>query len=426
MAKTRKKPPLTATPIDLPPLDEPSAIIRADRLKSLERRHPWVFSGAVARVDGSPNDGDVILVRAADGRPIGRADFNSRSQITLHMLTFDADTDITADFWRKRLSRAIMRRSSLYTKSTNAVRLVNAESDALPGLIVDRYADFLVLQALTTGMDRRKTEIAHLLMNMLPSIRGVYERSDADVRAKEGLSSVTGVLAGDAPPPLVEITENGVLYLVDVRQGHKTGFYLDQRDARAALARAVLRDSVLRKTQPITMLNCFSYTGGFSVAALKANSTVQAVNLDASADALHLARQNYALNKLPSRDEDFVVGDVFRVLREYRDAGSKFDLIVLDPPKFANNASQIERACRGYKDINWLAFGLLHRGGLLFSFSCSGLIEPMLFQKVVTDALIDAKREGQIIGRLTAGEDHPVGLTFPEGMYLKGLICRVW
>ncbi len=403
---------------------EPTIIIRDDRTQMFEKRHPWVFSGAIQSVNGEPADGDIVALRDQDGKFLARGYWNHQSQIRVHVLTWDENQTITDEFWRSRLERAIDARAVENTQHhtiPNAYRLVNAENDYLPGLVVDRYADWLVLQALTMGIDRRKQLIAKLLMEIL-SPAGIYERSDADVRSKEGLPPVSGLLAGRKPPALIEIDENGRRFLIDVYNGHKTGFYLDQRENRALLGNWLRFDA---QNDTRTVLNCFSFTGGFAVYALDGMAK-RVINVDASADALALARRNITLNGFAAKDEDFVVGDVFDVLRQYRTAGQQFDIIVLDPPKFAQSQKQVESACRGYKDINLLAFQLTKPGGMLMTFSCSGLVDADLFQKVVFGALADSKRDAQILARLTAGPDHPVSLTFPEGMYLKGLWCRVW
>ncbi len=401
-------------------MSEPTIRIRAERAKTFSRRHPWLFSGAVQAVEGTPHDGDIVTLRSADPSAVflGRGYWHSRSQIAVHMLTWH-DEPITPDFWRDRFVRAHLLRQPLAAPQS-AFRLINAESDGLPGLIVDRYGDWLVLQALTLGVDQRKAELAALLAELFPDVRGIYERSDVDIREKEGLPPSVGVLLGEAPPPLIEIVEHGCRYVVDVYHGHKTGFYLDQRENRAALA-----VHLARHVPNADVLNCFAYTGGFSVAALKDGAAAHVLNLEASADALNLARRNYALNGLPTPEDAFLCGDVFQVLRQFRAQGRQFDCIVLDPPKFAHSQRQIERATRGYKDINLLAFQLLKHNGCLATFSCSGLVDADLFQKVIFGALEDSGREAQIIQRLTAGSDHPVALTFPEGFYLKGLLCRV-
>jgi 23S rRNA (cytosine1962-C5)-methyltransferase len=404
---------------------EPTVIIRADREKMFEKRHPWVFSGAVHSVEGSPADGDIVTLRGESGAYLARGYWNHQSQINVHVLIWDEAEVIDDDFWRSRLQRSISGRAIENIQHDrgvpNAYRLVNAESDALPGLIVDRYGEWLVIQALTLGIDRRKQMIAKLLMDLL-SPGGVYERSDVDVRAKEGLPPNTGLLAGRKPPPLIEIDENGRRFLVDIYNGHKTGFYLDQRENRAVLGNWLRFDP---EAMTRTVLNCFSYTGGFTVYALDGMAE-RVISVDSSADVLALARRNVSLNGFTARDDDFVTGDVFNVLREYRREGRQFDVIVLDPPKFAQSQRQVQTACRGYKDINLLAFQLIKSGGMLMTFSCSGLVDADLFQKVVFGALVDAKREAQILARLGAGPDHPISLTFPEAAYLKGLLCRVW
>jgi 23S rRNA (cytosine1962-C5)-methyltransferase len=398
---------------------QPAIVIRANRAAMFEKRHPWVFSRAVEAVQGDPADGDIVDLRAPDGAFLARGYWNSQSQIRIHVLTWDADQATDTAFWRARLARAIRSRDLLPASARPAVRLVNAESDGLPGLIVDRYAGWLVLQALTMGIERRKAMIVELLRELLPDIQGIYERSDVDVREKEGLPLATGLLDGEEPPLLIEIDEDGRLYLVDVRHGHKTGMYIDQRTNRNVLERW------LRALPGAEVLNAFSYTGGFAVAALRAGAA-HVVNIDSSADVLGLAARHITLNGLDVSAAEYVTGDVFHLLREFRTTGRQFDAIILDPPKFAHSQGQVVRACRGYKDINLLAFQLLRPGGLLLTCSCSGLVDGDLFQKVVFGALVDAKREAQALERLAAGPDHPVALTFPEGAYLKGLLCRVW
>jgi 23S rRNA (cytosine1962-C5)-methyltransferase len=400
-------------------------IIRAGKEKAIQRHHPWVFSGAVARVEGSPSDGDLVVVRSTSGEFLARGYWNHRSAIRVRLLTWGESEAIDEAFWRSRLARAVGARhveNRINRHGTaNAYRLVNAENDGLPGLVVDRYGDWLVMQALTAGIAARKEMLAGLLADIV-NPAGIYERSDVDVRVKEGLPPETGLLKGKEPPDLIEIDENGRRFLVDVRHGHKTGFYLDQRDNRAAVGDWFRWDE---DADHRVVLNTFAYTGGFAIYAL-ASLVKQVINVDSSADALNLARRNVALNGFAVADDDFVVGDVFQVLRNYRDQGKQFDMIILDPPKFAQSARQVESASRGYKDINWLAFRLLKPGGVLVTFSCSGAISADLFQKIVFGALVDADREAQIVRYLAHGADHPVALTFPEGAYLNGLICRVW
>jgi 23S rRNA (cytosine1962-C5)-methyltransferase len=406
-------------------MPEPTVYLKHGRDKPVRNRHPWVFSGAIARVEGDPADGDLVTVRSAAGEPLAAGYWTSRSQICVRLLRWSQAPDEPVDegpWWQRRLERAVSSRRALMSAvDTTAYRLVNAESDGLPGLVVDRYGDWLVVQALTVGIERRKDTLVRLLAELL-SPAGIFERSDVDVRAKEGLKPATGVLLGQEPPDLVRVTEHGRHFLVDVRRGHKTGFYLDQRENRALLGDLLGADP---EAPQKTVLNAFAYTGGFAVYALDSLAG-RVINVDSSSEALRLARRNVELNGFAVADDDFVLGDAFHVLREFRAAGRSFDIIVLDPPKFARTARAVASACRGYKDINLLAFQLLRPGGLLLTFSCSGLVSADLFQKVVFGALVDAGREAQILRHLGPGTDHPVALTFPEGAYLKGLLCRVW
>jgi 23S rRNA (cytosine1962-C5)-methyltransferase len=389
-------------------------VIKPQRDKSLRNFHPWVFAGSVARTIGQAGPGDTVEVVGADGTWLGRGAVSPVSQIRVRIWTFDPDEPVDADYFQRRLARALEVRRPLRDSSTHdAWRLVNAESDGLPGVIVDRYADFLVCQFLTAGADRWKAAIVEALATLLPCA-GIYERSDTSVREKEGLPRTAGGLAGQAPPELVEIREGPLRFLVDVRNGHKTGFYLDQRDNRRRLAAYAPGAEVL---------NCFAYTGGFGVSAALAGAA-RVTNLEISAPSLELARRNFQLNGLDGSTVEYEAADVFKQLRYYRDADRAFDTIVLDPPKFVESRAQLHRACRGYKDINLLALKLLKSGGTLLTFSCSGLMEPALFQKIVADAAVDAGRHVQILQRLDQAADHPVALAFPEGRYLKGLVCR--
>ena len=387
--------------------------LKPSRGKSIRNRHPWIFSGAIQRVEGSPETGDVVNVRSVDGDLLAQGYLNRRSQIAVRLLTWGAQAPITPDFWRQRLQAAIARRQTLASDpDTDSYRLVFAESDGLPGLIVDRYGDWLVLQALTAGIDRRKGMLAEQLADLLTP-RGILERSDVDVRAQEGLEPVTGPLWGDAPPETVTIHEHGHRFEVDLYRGHKTGFYLDQRNSRAALARHCANRS---------LLNVFCYTGGFSVYAAAAGAG-QITNLDASRPALELAESNMALNGLP--EPESWQGDAFQVLRDLVRRDLQYDVVVLDPPKFAHSRGQLQRATRGYKDINMLSMRLTRPGGLLATFSCSGHMGGDLFQKVLFGAALDVGRPARIVERYAQGSDHPVLLSFPEGYYLKGLLLRV-
>ena len=391
-------------------------ILKKGRAKPALQKHPWIFSGAVARVVGEPDDGDLVELRDAGGNLIGHGLLNRHSQIVVRLVNWERDQVPDTAFWRGRLKRALAGRTALAADtSTDAFRLVYAEADGLPGLIVDRYGDYLAVQCLVLGMERLKEEIADLLME-LAAPRGIWERSDAPVRAKEGLSSATGLLRGYPPPDRLEVVENGRRFLVDLAAGQKTGFYLDQRANRG-------RVSTYCAGQ--TVLDAFCYSGGFAVYAARAGAGPITL-LDSSGDALALAAENLRLNGRASAADTFLAADAFQQLRHFRAAGRRFEVIVLDPPKFAHTQADIPRAARGYKDINLLAMQLLSPGGILATFSCSGLVSADLFQKIVFGAAVDAGRDVQVLERLSQGPDHPVLLTFPESEYLKGLICRVW
>jgi 23S rRNA (cytosine1962-C5)-methyltransferase len=398
-----------------------SLILKPGREKSLLRRHPWVFSGAVDRLDGDPTSGETVDVLAADRQFLARAAYSPSSQIRARVWTFDPSEQVNADLFRKRIAAALSARDTWQvTHDTNAFRLINAESDGIPGFIADRYADTLVLQSLTAGSEHWKDPLADLLLE-LTGLKDIFERSDADVRELEGLSPRVGSLRGVAPYSPFPILENGLKFNVNLETGHKTGFYLDQR---------VNRLRVRELAEGRDVLDCFCYTGGFTVNAL-AGGAKSVLSVDSSAEALSLCLKNVELNaslvtqysSLISR-QSVLEGDVFQHLRKFRDEGKSFDMIILDPPKFAPTAAQAGKAARGYKDINLLAFKLLRRGGLLFTFSCSGGVDAALFQKIVASAALDAGVDAQIVEHLSQAPDHPVALNFPEGAYLKGLVCR--
>ena len=390
-------------------------ILKPGREKSLLRRHPWVFSGAIARIEGKATAGDTVHVVASDGRFLAVAAVNPDANISARVWDWNEDTQIDAAFFRKRLEIAIgMRRVLLGRTPGEAERLVHGESDGLPGLIVDRYADVVVLQISSAGCDRWRDAIIASLQQ-ITAARAIYERSDADVLELEGLATRTGLAKGKLEIPVVEFRESGIRLLVDVAKGHKTGFYLDQRDNRLQVGQLAAGRQVL---------NCFSYTGGFTLQAL-AHGAVSVTSVDSSADALQLAREHVRLNNLPEDRCEWVDADVFQYLRKLRDQNRQFDLIILDPPKFAPTAASAERAARGYKDINLLGFKLLRPDGLLATFSCSGGVSADLFRKIVAGATLDAGTDAQVIDQFHSTPDHPVSLAFPEGEYLKGLLCRV-
>lgn len=391
-------------------------VLKKGREKSLLRRHPWVFSGALEAVHGGPGSGETVEVVAANGQVLGRGGFSPRSQIAVRMWSFDPEEAIDGAFVRRRLERALATREPVPADEEPAGRrLVNAESDGLPGVVVDRYGDFLVCQLLSAGAERFREELLAALGELL-SPAGVYDRSDGEGREKEGLAPATGPVAGEEPPERIEIREGPCRYLVDVRAGHKTGFYLDQRENRALVARHAAGARVL---------NAFAYTGGFGLAA-QAAGAASVTHVESSAALLDEIRGNAEVSGLEPAAAEHVEGNVFSVLRGFRAEERRFDLVVLDPPKFADARSRLDAAARGYKDINLLACQLLAPGGLLATFSCSGVLEAALFGKIVADAAVDAGRDGRILRRFTQAPDHPVALAFPEGRYLKGLLCRVW
>ncbi|HCU66065.1 MAG TPA: 23S rRNA (cytosine(1962)-C(5))-methyltransferase RlmI [Rheinheimera sp.] len=392
-----------------------SIILQNDRDKSLKRRHPWVFSQAVKQVHGTPNSGDTVDILSADGKFVARGAYSPNSQIRARVWTFDQNEQIDAEFFLRRIAQAWAVRQQLFDLSqTNGIRVVAAESDSLPGVTIDLYADVLVCQLLSAGAERQRKHIVAALKQLFDGY-SIYERSDVDVRKKEGLEPRTGWLHLPRDSGEVTIKENGLNILVDVVNGHKTGFYLDQRDSRAAAG---------RYAKGKTVLNCFSYTGTFGLAALTGGAT-HVTNADLSDLALATAQRNMELNQLDLSKATMTKADVFKLLRQYKDEGKQFDMVILDPPKFAENKSQLVGACRGYKDINRVAMQIVKPGGLLLTFSCSGLMEESLFQKVVADAALDANRGCLFIERLSQAKDHPIASFYPEGHYLKGLVCII-
>jgi 23S rRNA (cytosine1962-C5)-methyltransferase len=395
-------------------MPQPTLILKHGREKSLRRYHPWVFSGAIARVDGELGVGDTVAIRAAAGTFLAHAAYSPKSQIAARVWSFSEPEIIDRDFFARRLTAAIARREAILDSgASSAARLVHAESDGLPGLVADRYADTLVVQFLAAGAERWRNDLTELLAQ-LTGCRSLYERSDVDVRELEGLLPRSGTLRGEVPGVPIEIHEHGLRYLVDVVGGQKTGFYLDQRTNRLRAR---------EHAQGRRVLNAFCYTGGFTLAVLQGGAA-SVLSVDSSADALTLAQKNIALNDFAPQRAEWLEADVFQALRKLRDRGERFDMIVLDPPKFAPTAAHAEKAARAYKDINLLGFKLLNPGGLLLTFSCSGGVSHDLFQKIVASAAVDAAVEAQIVERLGAAADHPVSIHFPEGEYLKGLMVR--
>lgn len=392
----------------------PALILKAGREKSLQRRHPWIFSGALETVQGTPTSGDTLPVRDAAGNFLAWAAYSPTSQIIARVWSYRADEKIDAAFFQRRIANALNTRRDLQLdKDSTGLRLIHGESDGLPGLVVDRYGDVLVMQIGSAGMERWRDTLADCLQTLCNPMC-IYERSDSDARGLEGLEARNGALRGTLPDN-IEVVEHGLRFKVDIADGQKTGFYLDQRDNRKLTETlAAGRD----------VLNCFCYTGGFSLYALRGGAK-SVLSMDASAEALQLAELNLSRNGLDASQAEWQCADVFVALRKLRDQNRQFDLIILDPPKFAPTAAFAEKAARGYKDINLLGFKLLRPGGLLFTYSCSGGISAELFQKIVAGASLDAGVNAQIVHHLNATADHPVAVNFPEGEYLKGLVLRV-
>lgn len=392
-------------------MSAPALILKPGREKCLLRRHPWVYDGAVARILGEPAAGATVAVRSAAGGFLAWAAYSPASRIVARVWSWHEAETVAADLLARRIDAAIAYRASLRIDS-DAQRLIYGEADGLPGVVLDRYANVLVLQLTTAGAEAWRETLVGLIAERLPGC-AIYERSDAEVRALEGLSPRVGLLVGTLPEELI-IHEAGLRFRVDVVHGHKTGFYLDQRDNRRRVAaQADGRD----------VLNCFAYTGAFGLHALAAGAR-SVLSIDSSAEALEQARAHVALNGLDSERCEWQVADVFPALRRLRDAGRRFGLIVLDPPKFAPTHQMAEKAARGYKDINLNAMKLLAPGGWLATFSCSGGVSAELFQKIVAGAAWDAGVRLRLRARLTQAPDHPIDLNYPEGEYLKGLLLQ--
>ncbi|MCK9283206.1 MAG: class I SAM-dependent methyltransferase [Rhodocyclaceae bacterium] len=396
-------------------------VLERGKERSIQRRHPWIFAASIKTEDGRARPGDTVEIVDATGIVLARAAWSPESQIRARIWSFDPGETIDDAFFKRRIAAAVARRDALPELSgQGGLRLIHAESDGLPGIIADRYRDAdnndtVVVQLTSVGADKWRRAIVGALIKATGCTR-IYERSDADVRKLEGLEPVSGWLHGSAPDAPIVIEENGVRMEVDIVAGHKTGFYLDQRDNRLLLRHLAAGRRVL---------NCFCYTGGFSLQALAGGAT-QVVSVDSSQPALDTAAANLALNPALEADRaSWVCANVFDELRRLRDVDERFDLIVLDPPKFAPSVRHAETAARAYKDVNLNGFKRLAPGGLLMTYSCSGGIGIDLFQKIVAGAAQDAGRSARIVRRLQGAADHPVDLAFPEGEYLKGLLIQV-
>lgn len=389
-------------------------ILKRGKEKAAIQRHPWVFSGALEKLKGKPNDGDVVKVFAFDGEFLAYGYFNGNSRVAVRLLEWNEDQVIDQSWYQNRLKQAIASRAFILNDETNTCRLVFSEADFLPGLIVDKYADFLSLQILSSGIERVKNDIVEILRSAL-NPKGIFDKSDATARGHEGLPIENGLLWGENPPEFLEVKENGIIYHINIAEGQKSGFYCDQRDNRKILA---------SYTKDKKVLDCFSYSGGFSLNSL-ANGAKSVTSVDSSALAIDTLKQNIELNKFDTNKVTTIQSDVNKQLRAFAAAGESFDVIVLDPPKYAPSRSALDRAARAYKDLNRLGMLLLEKGGLLATFSCSGAVDIETFKQIVAWAALDAGKEVQIIKQFCQPEDHPVRISFSEGEYLKGLLLRV-
>ncbi|MXV49991.1 methyltransferase domain-containing protein [Pedobacter sp. HMF7647] len=389
--------------------------LRKGKEKAVRQLHPWVFSGAIENVKGRPENGDLVSVTDNSGEFLAYGFYNSQSRVAVRLLEWNPEQEINDEWWRNRIRKSINSRRELLNDSTDTCRLIFSEADYLPGLIVDQYADFLSVQILTSGIEKVKDILLDEL-NKLVKPKGIFDKSDASARSHEGLEASHGKLSGINPPEFVTVKENGVSYNVNISEGQKSGFYCDQRDNRRIVAGHAVGKRVL---------DCFCYSGGFTLNALKNNAS-EVMSVDSSALAIETLKQNVLLNDLDSIKHIAVQSDVNKQLRKLKEEGEKFDVIVLDPPKYAPSRSALTKASRAYKDLNRLGMQLLNEGGLLATFSCSGAVDIASFKQILAWAALDAGKEVQFIDQLCQPEDHPVRASFPEGEYLKGLLCRVW
>lgn len=393
-----------------------SVKLKKGKDKAVRQLHPWVFSGAIEQVKGKPANGEIVQVNDANGDFLAYGFFNGQSRVAVRLLEWMPDVEINEEWWRNRVQKSLASRQELLASGeTDTCRLIFSEADYLPGLIADKYANFISVQILSAGIERVKDIVLDEIQTILqPS--GIFDRSDASARAHEGLQPSFGKLRGVDPPEFVTVKENGIQYNVNIAEGQKSGFYCDQRNNRRIVAEYAKGKKIL---------DCFCYSGGFTLNALKHGAT-EAISLDSSALALETLNQNIVLNKLSSSHHMSIQSDVNKQLRKFREDDEKFDIIVLDPPKYAPSRSALDKASRAYKDLNRLAMGLLNHGGLLATYSCSGAVDIALFKQILAWAALDAGKEVQFIHQFSQGEDHPVRASFPEGEYLKGLLCRVW
>ncbi|WP_291403888.1 class I SAM-dependent rRNA methyltransferase [Daejeonella sp.] len=392
-----------------------SVKLKKGKEKAVRQMHPWVFSGAIEQIKGKPENGDIVMVNDSNNAFLAYGFFNDKSRVAVRLLEWNLETEIDENWWRKKIRTAVKHREDLNTDDTNTYRLIFSEADFLPGLIVDRYADFLSVQILTSGIERIKGIILDELQQLL-SPKGIFDRSDASARAHEGMeASSGGILLGAEPPEFVSVKENGILYQVNIAEGQKSGFYCDQRDNRKWVAAYAKGKKVL---------DCFSYSGGFSLNAL-GNKAAEVISVDSSALALETLKRNIESNNFTGIPHQLIQSDVNKQLRAFREGNAKFDIIILDPPKYAPSRSALTKASRAYKDLNRMAMLLLNEGGLLATYSCSGAVDISTFKQILAWAALDAGKEVQFIQQFSQAADHPVRSSFPEGEYLKGLLCRV-
>jgi len=389
-------------------------ILKKGKEKAVLQRHPWLFSGAIERVEGKPANGDIVRLLNDKGVFMAYGFYNAQSRVALRLLEWNESVEIDEEWYRKRVATAVTSRSEILNADNNTCRLIFSEADYLPGLIVDKYADYLAVQVLTSGIERMMPVIIDELQKLLKPT-GIFDKSDAASRAHEGLETTNQVLAGKHPPEIVEVIENGIRYGINIAEGQKSGFYCDQRDNRRI---------VTAHAKGKRVLDCFCYTGGFTLNALK-NGASSVTSVDSSALAIETLKNNIELNKLDISKHTAVQSDVNKQLRALREEGEKFDIVVLDPPKYAPSRSALDKAMRAYKDLNRLGMLLLESGGLLATFSCSGAMDINTFKQVLAWAALDAGKEVQFINQFCQPEDHPVRASFPEGEYLKGLLCRI-
>jgi 23S rRNA (cytosine1962-C5)-methyltransferase len=393
-----------------------SIILKKGKEKAVLHRHPWVFSGAIENVKGKPVNGDIVRLVNAKGDFMAYGFYNDQSRVALRLLEWDEQVTVDEDWFRNKVAIAVASRSELLsTGATNTCRLIFSESDYLPGLIVDKYADHLAVQVLTSGIEKMMPVIIDELRRLLKPT-SIFDKSDASSRQHEGLETDNVVLFGDNPPESVEVKENNIIYNINIAEGQKSGFYCDQRDNRKIVA---------SHTKNKKVLDCFSYTGGFTLNALH-NDAASVTSVDSSAPAIETLKENILLNKLDIKKHTTIQSDVNKQLRVFRESGEMFDVIILDPPKYAPSRSALDRASRAYKDLNRLAMLLLNNGGLLATYSCSGAMNMETFKQVIAWAALDAGKQVQFIYQFCQPEDHPVRSSFPEGEYLKGLLCRVF